>query len=199
MLTFFLNFVELFLSHVSVEVSSDDTSRASQSLLSFMKTTCSFLPSAFSLNEQPSWSTPSVSVFHICAATFIAQTKKWEMGYSKTGFWGKDSFTVGQYLHFSYIRLTRPIHKFIYLGTFKRKAMEIQWRELFNQTPASKPLTDVQRRVFVYPGRSCQRARWRGNFSCCYSFPTYWEQICNRRRKKKKTFQEAMLNFFFFF
>ncbi|KAF0023263.1 hypothetical protein F2P81_023893 [Scophthalmus maximus] len=42
----------------------------------------------------------------------------------------------------------------------RSKAMEIQQRELFNQAPAPNRLTDVQRRVFVYPGCSCQRARY---------------------------------------
>lgn len=48
--------------------------------------------------------------------------------------------------------------------------MEIQPRELFSQAPAPSRLTDVQRRVFVYPGRSCHRARWRGSPP-----PAHWE------------------------
>lgn len=60
--------------------------------------------------------------------------------------------------------------------------MEIQRREVFNQAPAPDRLTDVQRRVFVYPGRSCQRARWRGNFSLSLSlFSFYLSPLLPRR------------------
>lgn len=71
--------------------------------------------------------------------------------------------------------------------------MEMQRRELFNQAPAPDRLTDVQRRVFVYPGRSCQRARWRGNFSLSPLLSPYTLRTVQRGEKKGKEDLELFL------
>lgn len=68
--------------------------------------------------------------------------------------------------------------------------MEIQRRELFNQAPAPTLLTDVQRRVFVYPGHSCQRAR--GNVSLSLLLSPYTLRTVPLRKKKKKEGKEDL-------